>query len=84
MADLIRRQDALDDAFALEYAFCHHEAVKLYYERLKGALERIPAVDAVEVIRCEKCRHSEMIDAVRYCFKWGRNTENDGYCHEGY
>lgn len=51
---------------------------------VRQAVERMPTVDAVEVVRCEKCRHSDMIDTVRYCFKWERNTENDGYCHEGY
>lgn len=42
-----------------------------------------PAVDAADVVRCKDCRHSDVIDTTRYCFHWERNTDDNGFCHEG-
>ena len=39
--------------------------------------------DVVPVTRCKDCKHSDLIDYTRYCFHWERNTDEDGYCHEG-
>lgn len=84
MDDLISRSALLEKSYCVGISDAqdnfYGSSEVVFIEAVKNA----PAVDAVEVVRCEKCRHSEMIDAVRYCFKWGRNTENDGYCHEGY
>ena len=86
--DLIRRQDALDEAFVLEYAFSHHEAVKLYYEYLKGALEMVPAVDAVEVVRCKDClrRYSVMCPMRFFDYEDGEYadyTKHNYFCSSG-
>ena len=40
-------------------------------------------VDAVEVVRCKDCYQSAVIDDVFYCTYWGKNTDENGYCHEG-
>lgn len=42
-----------------------------------------PSVDAVEVVRCEKCVHFDIIDGTPYCHYWSRNTEENGFCHNG-
>lgn len=30
-------------------------------------ISNIPAVDAVEVVRCKECKHSEIFDTLLYC-----------------
>lgn len=47
------------------------------------AIKKIPAVDAEEVVRCKNCRNSDWVGDTLYCFHWERNTEENGYCHEG-
>ena len=42
--------------------------VREYIKRQKAFLDKFPTIDAVPVVRCEKCKH----------FK--RNLENDTYC----
>lgn len=39
--------------------------------------------DVVEVVRCKDCYQSAVIDDVFYCTYWGKNTDENGYCHEG-
>lgn len=41
------------------------------------------AADVVEVVRCKDCYQSTVIDDVFYCTYWGKNTDENGYCHEG-
>lgn len=53
---------------------------------LKQALEmfdEVAAADVVEVVRCKDCYQSAVIDDVFYCTYWGKNTDENGYCHEG-
>lgn len=42
-----------------------------------------PAADVVEVVRCKDCYQSAVIDDLFYCTYWGKNTDENGYCHEG-
>lgn len=42
-----------------------------------------PAADVAEVVRCKDCYQSAVIDDVFYCTYWGKNTDENGYCHEG-
>lgn len=46
-------------------------------------LEILPAVDAEVVVRCKDCYQSVVIGDVLYCTYWGKNTDENGYCHEG-
>ena len=52
-----------------------------------GWLKEQPTIDAEPVVRCKDCRNSELLGSdlgpVRYCDHWQRNTDDDGYCHEG-
>lgn len=40
-------------------------------------------VDAVEVVRCKDCYQSVVIGNVLHCTYWGKDTDENGYCHEG-
>lgn len=42
-----------------------------------------PSLDVEDVVRCKRCYYSEQIADVLYCSYWGKNTEEDGYCHNG-
>lgn len=50
-------------------------------------IERAPAVDAVEVVRCKDCKHMKIIEgtSVLYCLVWlNVNGFGDhGYCNYG-
>lgn len=46
-------------------------------------IEILPAVDAEVVVRCKDCYQSVVIGDVLYCTYWGKNTDENGYCHEG-
>jgi hypothetical protein len=37
----------------------------------------------VEVVRCRECKHADIIGNTLYCFYWDRNTDEEGFCHEG-
>lgn len=53
------------------------------YNDLAEDFHSIPAADVVEVVRCKDCYQSAVIDDVFYCTYWGKNTDENGYCHEG-
>lgn len=57
--------------------------VNLSAEKFEAAINAIPAADVVEVVRCKDCYQSAVIDDVFYCTYWGKNTDENGYCHEG-
>ena len=48
----------------------------------------MPAIDAVPVVRCKDCIRCDeertLLGTVFFCDHWVRNTESDGYCHEGF
>ena len=46
-------------------------------------IEILPAVDAEVVVRCKDCYQSVVIGDVLYCTYWGKDTDENGYCHEG-
>lgn len=41
------------------------------------------AADVVEVVRCKDCYQSVVIGNVLHCTYWRKNTDENGYCHEG-
>ena len=51
------------------------------------ALKKLPTVDAVPVVRCWQCSHSEVCKMddgdVRYCHIYEMQTEDDYYCADG-
>ena len=42
-----------------------------------------PAADVAPVVRCKDCYQSVVIGNVLHCTYWGKNTDENGYCHEG-
>ena len=46
-------------------------------------IEDAPAVDAEVVVRCKDCYQSVVIGNVLHCTYWRKNTDENGYCHEG-
>lgn len=47
------------------------------------ALQDTPTVDAEVVVRCKDCYQSVVIGNVLHCTYWGKDTDENGYCHEG-
>ena len=46
-------------------------------------VDSVPTVDAVPVVRCKDCYQSVVIGDVLHCTYWKKNTDENGYCHEG-
>ena len=65
-----------------------HEAIRAVqiccgdYKATRSAICNLPSVDAVPVIRCEKCAESCCVNDILFCAYWGKETREDGYCHE--
>lgn len=41
------------------------------------------AADVEEVVRCKDCYQSVVIGDVLHCTYWSKDTDENGYCHEG-
>lgn len=46
-------------------------------------IREMPTVDAEVVVRCKDCYQSVVIGNVLHCTYWGKDTDENGYCHEG-
>lgn len=42
-----------------------------------------PAADMEQVTRCKDCFQSVVIGEVLHCTYWNKDTDENGYCHEG-
>ena len=69
----------LIDGDALENQFGVSDADILALDEIRHA----PAVDAEVVARCKDCYQSVVIGNVLHCTYWGKDTDENGYCHEG-
>jgi hypothetical protein len=58
-------------------------AVLCPLDEVSGVVDACPTVDAVVVTRCKDCYQSVVIGDVLYCTYLGKNTDENGYCHEG-
>lgn len=47
------------------------------------SIRNMPTIDAVLVVRCKDCYQSVVIGNVLHCTYWRKNTDENGYCHEG-
>lgn len=52
-------------------------------KNIKELIDAIPAADVVEVVRCKDCYQSVVIRNVLHCTYWSKDTDENGYCHEG-
>ena len=59
------------------------KSLEMAYALLKKKEADAPTVDAEIVVRCKDCYQSVVIGDVLYCTYWGKNTDENGYCHEG-
>lgn len=46
-------------------------------------INKLPTVDAVEVVRCKDCKHMEIEPCGRYCHVWGffNGAGDEGFCN---
>lgn len=59
------------------------KSLEIAYALLKKKVEDAPTVDAEDVVRCKDCYQSVVIGDVLYCTYWSKDTDENGYCHEG-
>lgn len=85
-SDLISREAAIDALHTLSmyYGPYAEEALKEGGEKLK----RLPAVDAVEVVRCKDCKYrGDAYKCPMYFAHWhcddDDRTEDEGFCAYG-
>lgn len=45
--------------------------------------ENLTAADVAPVVRCKDCYQSVVIGNVLHCTYWSKDTDENGYCHEG-
>lgn len=53
------------------------------FDAFDDALQDAPTVDAVVVTHCKDCYQSVVIGNVLHCTYWEKDTDENGYCHEG-
>lgn len=82
MAEHINREAVLR-AVQGQRGPCRSPAQNRMLDYLKAAIARIPSDDVEQVIRCKDCYQSVVIGEVLHCTYWGKNTDENGYCHEG-
>lgn len=69
----------LIDGDTLENQFGVSDADLLALDEIR----RAPTVDAEVVVRCKDCYQSVVIGNVLHCTYWRKDTDENGYCHEG-
>ena len=67
-----------DEAYKVLTDYYHHKT-EIQHDALKEAIERVPTVDAVEVVRCKDCKY-RVGSACDYSAVWVRPN---GYCQWG-
>ena len=59
------------------------ECIKKRLEKAAKRVGAIPVADVPPVVRCKDCYQSVAIGNVLHCTYWRKNTDENGYCHEG-
>lgn len=88
MSDLIRRDDAMQAIADYEFPWCKDaEPVHLVYGMgtAMKIVEKIPAVDAVEVVRCRYCFRATQYDdgSDNYVCSLGGTRKGSDFCSDG-
>ena len=76
-SDLISRELLFDAMREEEWQSWHP------LDEVDAVIEKAPAVDAVEVVRCEKCMHKREENGVLRCPYSTVDLDPNGYCHRG-
>ena len=84
MAKYIKREEALRAVHG-QRGPCRSPAQNRMLDYLRTAIMRVPAVDAVEVVRCRDCESAEESDNHEYviCCNLGVGMAKDDYCSHG-
>lgn len=88
MTDLISREAALRVVNAYDYRGLTLADVKTVTDGCAKELSKLPAVDAVEVVRCKDCKHrGDAYGCPMYFVLWCGDdidrTEDEGFCADG-
>lgn len=67
----------------VEYCEKHCRCSNEYCDRQSCPIWKAPAADVDSVVRCKDCYQSAVIGAVLHCTYWCKDTDENGYCHEG-
>lgn len=85
MAEYIDREALME--FPIRANRCDKEHANKHFingiETVLEYAEQLPTVDAEVVVRCKDCYQSVVIGNVLYCTYLRKNTDENGYCHEG-
>ena len=81
MAEYIDKKEAKDELLA--WAVCIQRPQYLRSADAMCVLDGIPAADVEQVTRCKDCYQSVVIGEVLHCTYWSKDTDENGYCHEG-
>lgn len=60
-----------------------YEDTGLEPAEVHSIVDAAPTVDAEVVVRCKDCYQSVVIGNVLHCTYWSKDTDENGYCHEG-
>ncbi len=53
------------------------------HDVLVNDIREMAAADVAQVTRCKDCYQSVVIGEVLHCTYWNKDTDENGYCHEG-
>ena len=82
MAEYIKREAAVKSVLRMrkpENSVAQNRMLSI----IQMDMLKLPAADVAEVVRCKDCYQSAVINDVFYCTYWRKNTDENGYCHEG-
>ena len=84
MTDHISRQAAINTAVTMRCR-CDTNDIDDYANMILAALEMLPTIDAVPVVRCKDCKHWGIHKRlnVPWCFEMHIDKSEDGYCDSG-
>lgn len=60
--------------------------IEMLAKEFRFALDHAPTIDAVEVVRCRECKHSDSVTTPEgkvYCVALDEYFPADGFCHKG-
>lgn len=85
MAEYINRESIMK--FPIRKDHCDKEHANEHFingiESVLEYAENLPAADVAPVVRCKDCYQSVVIGNVLHCTYWSKDTDENGYCHEG-
>lgn len=53
------------------------------FEDSYEVVQRSPAADVAEVVRCKDCKHHGKFSCAMSDLKYPKNTDDKGFCHRG-